>query len=135
MDLSIELKSSFYHFFLSQAKRGKNFTPACLFLLCNLQVSFSTTSYLLCYSWKTLILNNNVFTLGAVETFRCLSLQSSQDLLSQNLMIEMSIMVFFVFIIVINMQAEKTMLTNYWGLKNMCKAFIPMLDPQVIYCI
>jgi hypothetical protein len=31
------------------------------------------------------------------------------------------------------MQAEKTMLTNYWGLKNMCKAFIPMLDPQVRY--
>jgi hypothetical protein len=24
------------------------------------------------------------------------------------------------------------MLTNYWGLKNMCKAFIPMLDPQVL---
>jgi hypothetical protein len=42
-------------------------------------------------------------------------------------------MVFFVFIIVTNMQAEKTMLTNYWGLKNMCKAFIPMLDPQVRY--
>ncbi len=65
--------------------------------------------------------------------FRRLSLQSSEDLLSQNLIIEMSIMVFFVFIIAINMQAEKTMLTNYWGLKNMCKAFIPMLDPQVRY--
>jgi hypothetical protein len=44
----------------------------------------------------------------------------------------MSIII-FISVTIINMQAEKTMLTNYWGLKNMCKAFIPMLDPQVRY--
>jgi len=27
-------------------------------------------------------------------------------------------------------QVQKTMATNYWGTKNICKAFIPMLDPQ-----
>ena len=27
-------------------------------------------------------------------------------------------------------QVQKTMITNYWGTKNICKAFIPMLDPK-----
>ena len=26
-------------------------------------------------------------------------------------------------------QVEKTLATNYWGMKNVCKAFLPMLNP------
>ena len=26
-------------------------------------------------------------------------------------------------------QVEKTLATNYWGMKNVCKAFLPMLSP------
>ncbi len=40
-------------------------------------------------------MNNIVFTVGAVETFHRLSMESPQDLLFKNTMIEMSIIIFY----------------------------------------